>query len=145
MAVKVLIIVCFLMLLYFLAAELLAARKWKRLVKYAGKYGFSDEKYEEIVKRDTEIAKKNKLFQFDWLHPTKDMRRARKIGFIRVPARIQFGLVDEYWEQALWCLYYCDGSLEKGRETWPWRGMDEKSTWDEKYVRNKFRKNGDNR
>ena len=215
MAVRILIIFCVLFLVYFLVVELLAARKWKRLVKYAGKWGFSDENYEKIVKRDRDIAKKNKLFQFDWFHPTRDMRKVRKLGFIRIPVHIHAGLaeelwqhtspfyrgrilgieafdegwkdkyntprfetnphiyitlfgvfginiiwgfkydinapdeerydVDKYWEQALWCLYYCDGDLEKARETWPWRDMKEESTWDEKYVRNKFRKNGDNR
>ena len=50
---------------------------------------------------------------------------------------------DQYWEQALWCIYYCNGDLDKGRETWPWRtdknGVDV-STWDEKYIRKKYRK-----
>ena len=215
MAVRILIIFCVLFLVYFLVVELLAARKWKRLVKYAGKWGFSDENYEKIVKRDRDIAKKNKLFQFDWLHPTRDMRKVRKLGFIRIPVHIHAGLVEElwqhtspfyrgrilgieafdegwkdkyntprfetnphiyitlfgvfginiiwgfkydinapdeerydadrYWEQALWCLYYCEKKKKKARETWPWRDMKEESTWDEKYVRNKFRKNGDNR
>lgn len=213
MVVKIVFILCYLVLSYFLAVELLAARKWERLVKYRGEYGFSDDEYEEIDKRDRRIAKENKWIQFDWLYPTNDLKKIRKLGFIRLPIRFQFGLADElwehtspyyrgrllgiegfdenwkdkdrtprfetsphiyitlfgtfginliwrfrnkpgtswddrydddqYWEQALWCIYYCNGDLDKGRETWPWRtdknGVDV-STWDEKYIRKKYRK-----
>lgn len=204
MVVKLLILCCFVVIFYFLAAELLAARKWKRLVKYPQKYGFTDDEYEDIVKRDKDIAKGNKWFQIDWMRPTKDLRKIRKLGFIRMPVHIHFGIADElwehtspyyrgkvlgiegfdenwkdkdrvprfetsphiyitlfgtfginiiwsfyyneeqydndqYWEQALWCLYYCDGDIDKGRETWPW-SCDGVSTWDEKYIRKNKRK-----
>ena len=213
MVVKIITLSCFLLLFYFLAVELLAARKWKRLVKYPQNYGCTDEEYQEIYERDRKIAKENKWFQIDWIHPTRDLRRARKLGFIGVPVHFQFGLADEmwshtspyyrgkilgiegfdegwkdkygtprfetnphiyitlfgtfginiiwsfyydfntpreerydsdqYWEQALWCLYYCGGDLGKGRETWPWttneNGVDV-STWDEKYIRKKHKK-----
>ena len=211
MVVKIVFILCYLALFYFLAVELLAARKWKRLVKYRGEYGFSDDEYEEIDKRDRQIAKENKWIQIDWLRPTHDLKKIRKLGFIRMPLQIQFGLADElwehtspyyrgrllgiegfdenwkdkdrtprfenpphiyitlfgtfginliwrfrnkpgtawddmydddqYWEQALWCIYYCNGDLDKGRETWQWRtdknGVDV-STWDERYIRKKI-------
>jgi hypothetical protein len=204
------IFVCFLILFYFLVVELIAARKWKYLTRTLGHYGFDDEYIQNIINRDHRIAKENKWFQIDWLHPTNDLRKIRKLGFIRMPVHIQFGMADEmwehtspyyrgkilgiegfdenwkdkdrtprfetsphiyitifntfainivwsfyynfgtpreerydndqYWEQALWCLYYCDGDIEKGRETWPW-SCDGVSTWDEKYLRKKYRRN----
>jgi len=216
MVVKIVFILCYLVLSYFLAVELLAARKWKRLVKYLGEYGFTDEQYEEIDERDRQIAKENKWIQIDWLRPAHDLKKIRKLGFIRMPVQIQFGLADElwehtspyyrgrilgiegfdenwkdkmgdprfetsphiyitlfgtfginliwrfrnkpgttwedmydddqYWEQALWCIYYCDGDLKKGRRTWPWttskNGVDV-STWDDKYIRKSIRKHID--
>ena len=50
----------------------------------------------------------------------------------------------DYWEQVLWYLYYASYNKEKkgydkldinkARETWPWRGENNKSTWDDKYL-----------
>lgn len=201
MVVKIILLVSFFFLLDCLIDELLHARKWKRLVKYPQKYGFTSEEFEEIEKRDRDIKKKNKLFNVDWYNPTKDIRKARKVGFIRIPVHINAGLADElychtspyyrakifgleafdegwkdkydtprfetpphiyitlfntiginiiwffpykkkgdefdddrYWEQVLWCLYYCDGDLDKARTSWPWRNQKEESTWSEKYV-----------
>lgn len=42
---------------------------------------------------------------------------------------------DDYWEQGLWWLYYCDKDIKKAEETWPWAGEDNKSTWKNKFVR----------
>lgn len=43
--------------------------------------------------------------------------------------------VDDYWEQALWYLFYADKSIEKAKETWPiiW-SETELSTWTDKYL-----------
>lgn len=209
MVVKFIILCCFVVLFYFLAVELLAARKWKYLTRIFGMSDYNDEDLEKIISRDSRIAKENKWFQIDWIHPTKDLRKIRKLGFIRMPVHIQFGIADEmwehtspyyrgrilgiegfdenwkdkdrvprfetsphiyitlfgtfginivwsfyynfgtpkeerydndqYWEQALWCLYYCNGDIDKGRETWPW-SCDGVSTWDEKYLKKKYRK-----
>ena len=210
MVVKLLFIILFLVLFYFLVVELLAARKWKRLVKYPQEFGFTDEEYEGIVKRDREIRKQSKFIEWYWSNPVKDLRKARKLGFINMPFHVNVGIAeemhsgpgayyrgrllaveafeefwkdkwntprfefnphiyitlfgtfginivwsfyyefgapreerydnDQYWEQALWCIYYCGGDLEKARNTWPWRNEKEESTWDEKYVKQKYRK-----
>ena len=42
---------------------------------------------------------------------------------------------DDYWEQGLWWLYYSDKDINKARETWPWTGEDNKSTWKNKFIR----------
>ena len=43
--------------------------------------------------------------------------------------------IDDYWEQGLWWLYYSDKDINKARETWPWTGEDNKSTWKNKFIR----------
>jgi hypothetical protein len=42
---------------------------------------------------------------------------------------------DDYWEQGLWWLYYSDKNINKAKETWPWTGEDNKSTWKTKFIR----------
>lgn len=204
-----LFIILFALLFCFLVGELLAARRWKKRVKYAGEYGFTDEEFEEIESRDREIKRGNKWIEWDWFNPLRDIRKARRLGFIRMPVHVRVGLydemysrpsmyylgkiltvegfdigwkdkrgtprfetnphiyivlfqwlcinivwsfyyefgtprgerydVDQYWEQYLWCENYCNGDLEKGRETWQWES-DGVSTWDEKYIKPKYRK-----
>ena len=48
---------------------------------------------------------------------------------------------DEYWEQALWMLYYSNNDLEKAKNTWNWEDMLGNSTWDDKFLRNGRTKN----
>ena len=43
--------------------------------------------------------------------------------------------IDDYWEQGLWWLYYCDKDINKARETWPWKDRNDVSTWKDKFVR----------
>ena len=44
-------------------------------------------------------------------------------------------LVDEYWEQALWYLFYSSKSIEKAKETWPITWSETGiSTWFDKYL-----------
>lgn len=52
---------------------------------------------------------------------------------------------DDYWEQALWYLYYASYNkkkkgydeldINKAKETWPWKGEDNKSTWKDKFIK----------
>ncbi|MFA5207451.1 MAG: hypothetical protein WC428_02225 [Candidatus Paceibacterota bacterium] len=43
---------------------------------------------------------------------------------------------DEYWEQWLWLYKYCNGNIEKAKETWGWTDYyTKKSTWNELYVK----------
>ena len=52
--------------------------------------------------------------------------------------------IDEYWEQALWYLYYYNTysqglldkpNIEKAEENWPWRDYEtKKSTWSNKFL-----------
>jgi hypothetical protein len=50
---------------------------------------------------------------------------------------------DEYWEQALWYLYYCKTisqgignklDIEKAKESWPWQDMKGNSTWTDEFL-----------
>jgi hypothetical protein len=42
---------------------------------------------------------------------------------------------DKYYEQILWCKYYCDGDVEKAKETWPWiDGKTKESTWNDNFL-----------
>ena len=41
----------------------------------------------------------------------------------------------DYWEQALWYLYYSDKDIKKAEETWPWTTFDNKeSTWNKDFL-----------
>lgn len=52
--------------------------------------------------------------------------------------------MDNYWEQALWYLYYYHNisygrldapDIKKAKESWPWQDYDTgKSTWNDKYL-----------
>ena len=52
--------------------------------------------------------------------------------------------IDEYWEQALWYLYYYNTysqglldkpNIEKARENWPWQACETKeSSWNNKFL-----------
>ena len=55
----------------------------------------------------------------------------------KLPKEIEKDWVDndDYWEQGLWWLYYCDKNIEKAKETWPWRDENDISTWKDKFVR----------
>ena len=51
--------------------------------------------------------------------------------------------IDEYWEQALWYLYYTNTisqglinkpNIEKAKESWPWVDRHGNSTWNNKFL-----------
>ena len=51
--------------------------------------------------------------------------------------------IDEYWEQALWYLYYTNTvsqglinkpNIEKAEESWPWLDRHGNSTWNNKFL-----------
>ena len=55
--------------------------------------------------------------------------------------------IDEYWEQALWYLYYSGTitqelgkvpNIEIARKNWPWVGMNGNSTWEDKYLKDEI-------
>ena len=50
----------------------------------------------------------------------------------------QRGKEDDYWEQALWYLYYNIGhvgDIEYAKKTWPWANMEtNETTWSDKYL-----------
>jgi len=50
---------------------------------------------------------------------------------------------DEYWEQALWYLYYTktisqglieQPDIQKAKESWPWQDMNGNSTWTDEFL-----------
>ena len=214
MVVKIIIIICYVALIHFLVNELVLTRRWKMCSDNFHEGGMNDEEFEKFIEMQKEAVKQNDLIEWFWNKPFRDVRRARKLGFIRIPMHLHFGLLDndlgqgaslyyqgriltvdgspivwkdkyetprfefpayiritllarytmyitwgfdwkpgiplteqydndDYWEQALWCWYYADKSLEKGRETWPWKtskdGVDV-STWDERYIKKNKRK-----
>lgn len=40
----------------------------------------------------------------------------------------------DYWEQALWYLYFADSNIEKAKKTWPWADLSNNSTWNENFL-----------
>jgi hypothetical protein len=214
MAVKIVLVLCYLLFAYFLAEELKRAHKWRKLVHFAGRFAFTDEEYDAIAERDRKILRKNKIVEWYWYKPFKELRNARRCGFVKIPVHVRIGGPDnwffpkslystgrfmtvdatglgwkdkwdtpryenppfigvnflgvlsiyitwgfkydfgapreerwdddQYWEQALWTVYYCGNDFAKARETWPWRIEDKNgvdvSTWDDKYIRKGMRK-----
>lgn len=50
-----------------------------------------------------------------------------------VPDKVKY--VDDFWEQALWYLYYSDKDIITAKETWPWTSIEGGySTWRDNYV-----------
>ena len=214
MVVKIIIIICYVALIHFLVNELLLARMWKARSDNFHEWGMTDEEFAKHLEWRKNTLMESSLIEWFWNEPFKEVRIARKLGFIRIPMHVSFGLLeedigqgaslyyqgrlltvdgvysiwkdkentprfefpayiritlfarytmyitwgfdwkpgiplteqydnDDYWEQALWCWYYADKSLEKGRETWPWKtskdGVDV-STWDERYIKKNKRK-----
>lgn len=45
---------------------------------------------------------------------------------------------DDYWEQALWYIYYADEDIKKAKETWPWLDKNT-SSWKDKFLTNKIK------
>lgn len=47
----------------------------------------------------------------------------------------KLGETEDYWEQALWYLYYSDNNIKKAKETWPWEDYEtKKSSWNDKFL-----------
>lgn len=46
---------------------------------------------------------------------------------------------DLYWEMMIWTFEYCEGDINIARRTWPWRNMNGLSTWEELYIKKKWR------
>lgn len=55
----------------------------------------------------------------------------------------QWDDLDQYWEQALWYLYYTNTisqglndkpDIQKAKESWPWQDMQGNSTWSDKFL-----------
>ena len=51
--------------------------------------------------------------------------------------------INDYWEQALWYLYYTNTisqglldkpNIKKAKESWPWQDMHGNSTWNNKFL-----------
>ena len=63
-----------------------------------------------------------------WVH----IYRLNLICFWSAPIKSEIFYDDEYWEQALWYLYYSE-SIENAKKTWPWT-YNGKSTWNDKYL-----------
>lgn len=57
----------------------------------------------------------------------------------KLPSHIENHWIDndDYWEQALWYLYYSNKDINKAKNTWPWTGEDSESTWKDKFLTNK--------
>ena len=54
----------------------------------------------------------------------------------RLPKEVEEHWIDndDYWEQMLWYLYYCDKDIIKAKKTWPWTGENNKSTWNDNFL-----------
>lgn len=43
--------------------------------------------------------------------------------------------IDDYWEQALWYLYYTEKpNINRAKETWPWRKFKDENSWNDKFL-----------
>lgn len=40
----------------------------------------------------------------------------------------------DYWEQALWYIYYSQCDIKKAKKTWPWQDMKGNTTWNGNFL-----------
>ena len=45
------------------------------------------------------------------------------------------GQIDNYWEQLIWTKVYCDDDKKKKKQTWPWKSMNNESSWSDEYLK----------
>lgn len=75
-----------------------------------------------------------------WFH----LFRFNIVVYWDLPEHQKNRLTDDYWEQALWYLYYYDTysqglldapNIQKARENWPWRDYKTKlSSWNDEFL-----------
>lgn len=57
----------------------------------------------------------------------------------KLPLHLGGDYVDNYWEQAVWYLYYNKKNLIKAKERWPWANMETgKSSWKDYFILNSY-------
>ena len=113
-------------------------------------------RWEEVAMFPVYKGNLAKLIDFDWIDVMwKDKYDTPRYEY---PPRIQLTLFwrwtliiwwgfsnkdweewdnDRYWEQYLWTKHYCGNDIEKAKETWPWCGPNNESTWEDKYLNSK--------
>lgn len=89
----------------------------------------------DVMWKDKDNTPRYEVPPYIWIHIYKlnlvwywDLNNALKINPINY--------VDNYWEQALWYLYYSPKNINKAKETWPWRdNRNGISTWSDIFLK----------
>lgn len=99
--------------------------------------------YIQIMSHDVLWKDKDDFPRFEnvpyiWIH----LFKFNFVWFWTLPIH-QYSKIDEYWEQALWYLYYYDTiscgrlnnpDIEKSKKFWPWQDMNGNSTWTNEFL-----------
>lgn len=95
--------------------------------------------FEDVGWKDKYDTPRFEYRSYIWIH----IYKWNFIWYWDLPLHEQ-SYVDEYWEQALWYLYYYNTysqglldkpNIEKAKENWPWQDYKtKKSTWNDKFL-----------
>lgn len=105
--------------------------------------------FQDVMWKDKYDTPRYELPPYIWIHIWK----MNFIWYWDLPNTLEYNkedLTEEYWEQALWYLYYTNTisqglidkpDIKKARESWPWQDENYVSSWNDKFLT----KNGCNR
>ena len=85
--------------------------------------------FHDVMWKDKYDTPRFEVAPYIWIH----IYKMNLVWYWSYPKRRY--LEDEYWEQALWYLYYSNSDIKKAKKTWPWiEFKSHKSTWKNKYL-----------
>ena len=89
--------------------------------------------FRDVIWKDKYDTPRFEVPPYIWIH-------LYKLNIILYWSLSEYKDIDDYWEQALWYLYYCNKDIKKARETWIWVDYKTKqSTWTDEFLTNKIR------
>jgi hypothetical protein len=93
--------------------------------------------FEDIGWKDKYDTPRFEYHSYIWIH----IHKWNFVWYWDLPLHESY--IDEYWEQALWYLYYTNTisqglinkpNIEKAKESWPWLDRHGNSTWNNKFL-----------
>jgi hypothetical protein len=99
--------------------------------------------FHDVTWKDKFDTPRYEVPPYIWIH----LFKWNFLWYWNLPDTIEYNLksdyIDDYWEQALWYLYYYntysqglldEPNIEKARESWPWQDTHNNSSWNNKFL-----------
>jgi hypothetical protein len=99
--------------------------------------------FHDVTWKDKFDTPRYEVPPYIWIH----LFKLNFLWYWNLPDTIEYNLksdyIDDYWEQALWYLYYYntysqglldEPNIEKARESWPWQDTHNNSSWNNKFL-----------